>query len=145
LKLIIDQSLEHDEVEIIIKCGLIDESLEKLIAQIRLYSFSIIGKKDGVNHLIRLEAIFYFEALDDKTFIYCEQDVYECGLKLCEIEKQLEQTQFIRISKSCILNIMHLTSVRPLFQGKFEAQLKNSEKLLISRHYVPAFKQKFGL
>jgi hypothetical protein len=51
LKLIIDQSVEHKDVEITIKCGLIDEDLERLIAQIRLLSFSIIGKKDGVYHI----------------------------------------------------------------------------------------------
>ena len=54
-------------------------------------------------------------------------------------------TNFVRISKSCILNIMQLNSVRPLFHGKFEAQLKNQEKIIINRHYVPKFKEKFGL
>jgi len=143
--LIVEQSLESKEVEIIIKCGLIDEHLEKLIDQIRRYSFSINGKKDGINYKIPLESIFYFEASEDKTFIYGEKAVYECDLKLYELEQQLAGTNFVRISKSCILNIMHLNSVRPLFHGKFEAQLKNQEKVIINRHYVPKFKEKFGL
>ncbi|RXZ79675.1 LytTR family transcriptional regulator [Paenibacillaceae bacterium] len=142
LKLIIDQSLDHKDIEITIKCGLIDEDLERLIAQIRLFSFSITGKKDGRSHQIRLEDVYYFESIDNKTFIYCEQAVYESSLKLYELEGHLAQSHFARISKSCILNISKLSSVKALLYGKFEAQLINKEKLIINRHYVQALKEK---
>lgn len=142
MKLIIDQSVEHKDVEITIKCGLIDEDLERLIAQIRLMSFSITGRKDGRSHLLRLEDIYYFESIDNKTFGYGEQDVYECSPKLYELEQHLARSHFMRISKSCILNITKLSSVRALLNGKFEAQLANKEKLIINRHYVQALKEK---
>lgn len=142
MKLIIDQSLEHKDVEITIKCGLIDEGLQRLIDQIRLYSFSISGKKDGSIHQIRLEDVYYFESIDNKTFAYCDQEVYECSPKLYELEQQLAHSHFVRISKSCILNITRLVSVRALLYGKFEAQLANTEKLIINRHYVQALKEK---
>ncbi|MDY2734765.1 hypothetical protein [Intestinibacter sp.] len=46
MKLTIEQSSDNKEIEINIKCGqIIDERLQKLIDQIRLYSFSIIGFK----------------------------------------------------------------------------------------------------
>ncbi|MGG6310693.1 LytTR family DNA-binding domain-containing protein [Paenibacillus macerans] len=143
MKLIIDQSLDHEDVEITIKCRLIDADLEKLIAQIRLYGFAITGKKDGAVHPLRLEDIYYFESIDDKTFAYCQKDVYECSLKLYELEQQFAQADFVRISKSCILNIMKLSSVRALINGRFEAKLDNGEKLIINRHYVQSFKGKF--
>ncbi|RJE85237.1 LytTR family transcriptional regulator [Paenibacillus sp. 1011MAR3C5] len=142
MKLIIDQSLEHQDVEITIKCGIIDENLERLIAQIRLYSFSITGKKDGRSHLIRLEDVYYIESTDNKTFLYSEKDVYECHYKLYELEEHLANSHFVRISKSCILNIAMLANVRALLNGKFEAQLVNKEKLIINRHYVQAIKDK---
>lgn len=145
LKLTIAQSLEQKEVEITIRCGLIDPALEKLIAQIRLYSFSITGKKDGSSYIIRLEDIFYFESIDEKTFLYCEKDVYECRLRIYELEQQLAQTDFVRISKSCILNVMKLESVRALLNGKLEAKLINGEKVIISRHYVQSVKEKLNL
>ncbi len=47
MKLLIDQSPEHCEVEITIRCGMIDERLSKLIEQIRMYSFSVTGKREG--------------------------------------------------------------------------------------------------
>ncbi|MGG3453092.1 putative HTH-type transcriptional regulator [compost metagenome] len=144
MKLIIEQSLDHEDVEITIKCQLIDADLEKLIAQIRLYGFSIMGKKDGAVHPLRPEDIFYFESIDDKTFAYCEKDVYDCSLKLYELEQQLAKADFVRISKSCIMNIAKLSSVRALINGRFEARLQNGEKLVINRHYVQGFKEKFN-
>lgn len=145
MKLVIDQSLERQDIEITIKCGVIDENLERLIAQIRLYSFSISGKKDGRSHLIRLEDVYYFESTDNKTFLYGEKDVYECSYKLYELENHLANSHFLRISKSCILNVAKLSSVRALLNGKFEAQLANQEKLVINRHYVQALKEKIRL
>lgn len=145
MKLIIDQSLENNDVEITIKCGMIDEKLEHLISQIRLYSFSITGKKDGSKHMIKLETIFYFESVNENTFIYCDKDVFECDMKLYEIEQMLEKTSFVRISKAYILNTACVESVKAYVNGRFEASLENGEKVIINRHYAQAFKEKFDV
>ncbi|WP_066686229.1 LytTR family DNA-binding domain-containing protein [Christensenella intestinihominis] len=145
MKLLIDQSPDNEEVEITIKCGLIDPGLEKLIEQIRLYSFSVTAKRDGKTFQIRLEDVYYFESVDNRTFVYTQQEVYECGMKLYELENQLAKTNFVRISKSCILSVTRLENVRALLNGKMEAELDNGEKVIVTRHYVDALKQKLGL
>jgi len=71
MKLSIEQSSENREVEIIVKCPYLDDELERLIAQIRLYSFTISGKKEGVSYILKPEDIFYFDSVDNKTFVYC--------------------------------------------------------------------------
>ena len=142
MKLLIDQSPDNEEVEIIIKCGLIDTELEKLIAQIRLYSFSVSARRDGKQYNISLSDIYYFESVDNRTFVYTRDEVYQCDLKLYELEEQLTKTNFVRISKSSILNIMVLESVRALLHGKMEAELSNGEKVVINRHYVDSLKKK---
>ena len=108
MKLLIDQSPENEAVEIIIKCGLIDARLEKLIEQVRLYFFSVAAKRDGKTFQLRLEDIFYFESVDSHTFAYTEKEVYECSMRLYELEDQIAKTDFVRISKSCILNVTTL-------------------------------------
>ncbi|WP_323400967.1 LytTR family DNA-binding domain-containing protein [Christensenella sp.] len=145
LKLLIDQSPDNEEVEITIKCGMIDPALEELIAQIRLYSFSITAKKDGRTYTVSLSDIYYFESIDNRTFLYTEHEVYECELKLYELEQQLTKTDFVRVSKACILNVKVLESVRALLNGKMEAELENGEKVIINRHYVEALKRKLGM
>ena len=134
MKFTIEQSSDNNEVEINIKCGqIIDEKLQKLIDQIRLYSFSIVCKKGKEIYQISLKDAYYIESVEEKTFVYLEKEVYESNLKLYELEEQL------------ILNIEKLQSVKPLINGKLEANLKNNEKILINRHYVPEFKKKFGI
>ena len=145
MKLLIDQSPDNEEVEIIIKCGLIDTELEKLIAQIRLYSFSVSARRDGKQYNISLSDIYYFESVDNRTFVYTRDEVYQCDLQLYELEEQLTKTNFVRISKSSILNIMVLERVRALLHGKMEAELSNGEKVVINRHYVDALKKKMKI
>lgn len=145
MKLLIEQSDQYTDAEIVIKCGMMDGRLESIIQHIRLHMFSVAGVKDGETKIFPLGDIFYFDSTDERTFLYLENDVYECSLKLYELEEQLEKANFVRISKSCIVNIMKLDSVRPLLNSRYEAKLENGEKLIISRHYLPGFKQKFGI
>ena len=145
MKLLIEQSDQYTDAEIVIKCGMMDDRLESIIQHIRLHMFSVAGVKDGETKIFPLGDIYYFDSTDERTFLYLENDVYECSLKLYELEEQLEKANFVRISKSCIVNIMKLDSVRPLLNSRYEAKLENGEKLIISRHYLPGFKQKFGI
>jgi len=145
LKLLVEQSLDCKETEIKITCGLMDERLKRLIEQIRLFSFSVTAEKDGVSLPIALEDIFYFDTVNNKTFLYLEKDVYQCDKKLYELEAQLVDTPFVRISKNCILNTTLVTSMRAQFSGRLEATLKNNEKVIISKHYIKIFRDKFEL
>lgn len=143
MKLFIEQSDEYGETEIHIKCGIIDENLQKVIDELQIMMFSISGIKDGATHKIPLKDIYYFESVDDRTFIFCEHDVFECKLKLYEIEKRIEEQSFSRISKSVIVNITKIKSIRPKIEGRFEALLLNGERQIINRHYVNDLRRKF--
>jgi len=145
VRLIIEQSLDCDEAEIKITCGIMDERLSRLIEQIKLYTFSITAEKDGINIPVPLENIFYFESVDNKTFLYLNKDIYRCDKKLYELEDMLKNTAFVRISKSCILNTSFVSTVRAQFSGRLEATLKNGEKLIVSKHYIKDFRDKFIL
>lgn len=143
MKLTIEQELSRQEPEIIIRCGLMDQRLKRLVEQIKLFSFSVPGKKDGVSRQVPLEEIFYFESVDNKTFLYLEHEVLGCELKLYELEERLRGTTFVRISKNSILNASAVAGVRAQVNGRLEAVLKNKEKLIVSKHYVPDFREKF--
>lgn len=145
MKLTIEESLDNNEVEITIKCGVMDNRLRRLIETIREYSFSIQCKKNNEIYTIPLEDVYYIESVDKKTFIYCKSEVYETTNTLINLEEKLTNTSFIRISKSCILNISYLQNVTPLWNHRFEATLKNDEKLIITRHYIEELKNKLGL
>ena len=85
--------------------------------------------------------LFYAESVDDRVFLYTTSDSYEIRMKLYELEDLLKNRSFLRISKSMLVNLMKISSVRPALNGRFSAILKNGEEIIISRKYVPALKQ----
>ena len=89
--------------------------------------------------------IYYFEAVDNKVFVYLEKDVYECKLKLYELEQRFAEMDFFRATKSTIVNLSRVKSLSPAFNGRFALLMKNEEKLIVSRQYVPGLKAKLGL
>lgn len=145
VKITIENIPDGSEPEIIIRCNEPDDSLMQLIYSIKSASKKLIGIDDLQMHIINPKDVFYFESVDNKVFIYCKEKVYESKLRLYEIEKEYENGDFFRASKSTILNIAKIQSVSQVFYGRFEALLKNGEKVFISRQYVPVLKKKLGL
>ncbi|GMA97716.1 LytTR family DNA-binding domain-containing protein [Pelosinus sp. IPA-1] len=145
IKITIENIPDGIEPEIIIRCNEVDDSLLQLIYSIKSASKTLVGITDLQMHIINPKDVFYFESVDNKVFIYCQEKVFESRLKLYEIEKVYENWDFFRASKSTILNITKIDSVRPVFYGRFEALLQNGEKIFISRQYVPVLRKKLGL
>lgn len=143
MKLLIEQSTEINEVEIKITCNYMDDRLKRLIEQIKLYSFSLVGQLDGVSVPIALENIYYFDTVDNNVFIYTINKIYNSDKKLYELEELLNNSPFTRISKSCIVNTSYVASVKAHFSGRIEITLENNEKLIVSKHYIQDFKRKF--
>lgn len=141
---IIDPS-PGEEDEIIVKCREVSDDLQQLLNLIKQGGNKINGYKDGKIHLLLPAEIFYFESVDERVFAYCKDDVYEIKSRLYELEMQLLAKNFLRVTKSLILNLDQIKQLSPAFSGRFEAQLKNGEKVLISRQYVPALKERLGL
>lgn len=145
MKIIIEDLKDGEEEEIIIRSNNIDDSILQMIYGVKMNSQKIVGLHNGRMTMIEPKDIFYFESVDNKTFIYCEKQVYESKMKLYEIENQYENTDFFRSSKSTILNLSKIKNLSPAFNGRFEALLKNNEKVIISRQFVPVLKKKLGL
>ena len=89
--------------------------------------------------------IYYAESVDLKTFVYAAKTVYRSMMKLYELEEILNRSDFLRISKQTIINVKKIKSVAPAGDSRFQATLTNGEKVIISRQYVPALKERFGL
>lgn len=138
-----DNSVE--ETEVTIKCSYINENLQKVINILEAENFRLKGRIDDKTYILQIASVFYIESVDEHTFIYCKDKVYETDQKLYQIEEVMPKADFVRISKNCILNIRKLNSVRPLLNGKMEVTLTNGEVQIVNRHYLKDFKEKFDL
>ena len=145
MKITILDRAEGEEDEVIIRCKQMDEHILKLVYALRAGQEKLTATKGTDIVQLLPKEIYYFEAVDNKVFLYLEKDVYETKMKLYELEERFRGTDFLRVSKSVILNLSKVKSLSPAFNGRFEATMKNGEKLIISRQYVPALKEKIGL
>lgn len=146
LKLIENQRIEDTTVTIEYKekdkqVNKLIDFLEHLDEREHCFTASAGGKIYNIN----TNDILYVESVDRKTFGYTVDEVYEMGCKLYEIEERYKQFDYIRISKSCIVNLKKIHSLKPEFGGKILATMENKEKLYISRQYAPLLREKIGL
>jgi DNA-binding LytR/AlgR family response regulator len=145
MKITIEDRLDGQEDEIIIRCKQMDEHLLKLVYAIKAGSEKLTVTKGNDIVQVAPKEVFYFEAVDNKVFLYLEKEVYETKLKLYELEERFMGTDFLRVSKSVIMNLSKVKTLSPAFNGRFEATMKNGEKVIVSRQYVPVLKDKLGL
>ncbi|MCI8697147.1 LytTR family DNA-binding domain-containing protein [uncultured Acetatifactor sp.] len=145
MKITIQDLPEGEEEEIVIRCRGMDEQLLKLVYALRAGREKLTVSRQERLFRILPSAVYYFEAVDNRVFAYLEKEVYETKLKLYELEERLAGTDFFRASKSTVINLAKVESLSPAFNGRFEAAMKNGEKLIVSRQYVPVLKEKLGL
>lgn len=145
MKITIIEPKDGEEDEIIIRCRHLDKRLLKLIYAIKAGANKITALQGSNYFQVALEEIYYFEAVDNRVFLYLEKEVYETKRRLYELEEFFQDTDFFRASKSCIVNLAKVKSLSPAFNGQFEALMKNGERVMISRQYVPVLKEKLGL
>lgn len=145
MKITIQDIKPGEEEEIIVRCRNLDEALLRMIRELKIGRGKFTVTDNDKIRQIDAGDIYYFEAVDNKVFLYLEQDVFEVRYKLYEIEAEYENTDFFRASKSVIINLSKVRQFAPDFGGRFEVQMMNGEKLIISRQYVPVLKKRLGM
>lgn len=137
------KEIRNEETEYIeIGCHERDTRVEEIIRFVKLHQGSIEATRQEKKYQIPLSEIYYIEAVDDRTFIYLGKSCYESHKRLYEFEELLSDRYFARISKSVIVNLMKITSIKPALNGRFLCYLKNNETVIISRKYVSEIKER---
>ncbi len=130
---------------ITIKCRKQDIFIERLIAALQIIDRQIMVRYNENIIALNLEEILYIESVDKKCFIYTADKVYESFNKLYELQQQLEQYLFVRINKSCIVNLNNISSIKTYIDRRLLITLSNNEQLIASRQYANGIKALLGV
>lgn len=131
-----EHDLNYNDIEILIRYAKENKRVERLITLIQSFDTQIQCNEENIEHLINVSDIFYIESVDKRTFVYLEKNVFRTDYRLYQLAENLADLGFVQISKSCILNINALESIKPLINSRMEATLKNGERLYITRKYL---------
>lgn len=145
MRITIDINEEVRETEIRICCNRLTPEIENMMATLRIMNQQMVVTKEEVSYLLDVNKISYIEALERKTFVYTQEDVYESKLKLYEMEERLCQSGFFRVSKSCLVHLQFIQSIRNDVERKLRLTLKNGEQIMVSRQYAEEIKKRLGV
>ena len=76
-----------------------------------------------------------------KKFAYTKERVFEIRQRLYELEAELAPYKFIRCSKSFVICLLKVESIRPALNGRYLARMENGEEVIISRKYAKQVKK----
>ena len=142
----IERMLDGEE-EIVIRSGYLSERtealktmIEKLVDSTSKSDMSLYSS--GAEYFIPFAEILYFDSGDGKVYAHTARGIYSSELRLFELEEMLPLS-FIRVSKSTIVNVDLIVSLRKEAVGNGEIYFKNSEKMTyFSRSYYKALRNK---
>lgn len=126
--------------QIEIRCHEITEEVREIVTFVKTRQGQLTGVQEGKQYEVPVLDVCYIEAVDNKVFLYTQKQVYETRQKLYELEELLKEKYFLRVSKSLLLNLMKVKSIKPALNGRFLAILQSGEEIIISRKYVQELK-----
>lgn len=101
-------------------------------------------KKGSDITLLELKDIFMFRVEERQVKVFTENSEYMVKKPLYQVEEGLTN-DFVRISKTTIINLKKVRRVAPSLGGMMFIELKNGLKDNISRKYLPDFKKALDL
>lgn len=141
MKIKTEQDLSCNEIEVIVKYPAKNRQVNRIINFLKSFDMQIRCDIDNEERMINILDIYYIESVDKKTYVYLEKTVYHTDFRLYQLNDKLRESGFVQVSKSCVLNINVLESIKPLFNSRMEATLKNGEKVNINRKYLNGVKE----
>lgn len=145
MKIEINVDEKTADTRIVVSCKSLTPEIEKMIAMLRILEKQLTVTKGNDIYFLDVSKVIYIESVDRKTFIYTKESVYESDFKLYELEQQLESCGFFRTSKSCLLQLKYIRSMRADLNRRIKVTLENGEQIIVSRQYAEQLKERLGL
>ena len=143
IEILVDEKAE--DLKISVTCRQLTPDIEKLLATLRMMNHQLTAKKDSEIHLLDTSQIIYIESVDRKCFIYTAEEVYESDFRLYELEQRLEEYGFFRVSKSFLIHLRNIQSLKADINRRIRITMSNGEQIIASRQYADALKKRLGV
>lgn len=134
----VNQYLADNEINVTIEYSKEPAEMDKLIQYINNYKpdylRKIVVSKDYELLEIDTKDIIVFYSNNKNNFCKTKDNEYKIKSKLYEIEKM--DLNFVRISKNCVVNLLHIESFNIGKIGKIVIKLDNNTEEIVSRRKV---------
>lgn len=133
------------DLKISVTCKQLSPDIEKILATLRMMDHQLTAKKDAEIYLLDIADVIYIESIDRKCFIYTADEIYESDFRLYELEQQLEEYGFVRVSRSFLIHLQKIHSLKTDINRKIRITMSNGEQIMASRQYADELKKRLGV
>jgi len=143
IKLEIDESLVEDEITI--RCQSYSDQIQAIqtyLTQTKEMRPHFEFFKGNEEYFLSVDEIMFFETSGETLHAHTKDDAFQTKMRLYELEEILPGS-FIRVSKSCILNSVHVHSIDRKLNTSSLVQFRDTHKeVYVSRLYYKLLKEK---
>ena len=145
MKLRIEISDGSSEDEVIIRCGRVDDTIQKLQEYILSMSAPKITFFKGTQEFyLPVEDILFFETSGEQIFAHTANDAFTVKHRLYELEEILPRS-FARAAKGTIVNTQHIYAINRNLTSSSQISFNGTHKhIYVSRHYYKSLKDKMN-
>ncbi len=90
---------------------------------------------------VPVDSVDWIEANGDYVRLHCGDTTHLLERTLQEMERLLEAQRFRRIHRSALVNEARVSHLRPLGSGRYEMELEDGTRLVMSRSYAARYKR----
>lgn len=91
------------------------------------------------------EEICYFESIGHEVYVNTKDRQYMIDRRIYQLEGELPEEKFVRISNSIIIQKNAICKIRPALSSKFILTLTNGAVVDVTRTYYYKFKEIYGI
>ncbi len=144
MKVEIKLSADIKEPYAVIYANAVTEEVQRAAEVFEAKGNVITAKENEKIVVLDGSEIYMVRAENKEVFLYGQDKKYLSKKKLYELENILGEN-FMRISKTTIVNLKKIDSVEPAFNAMMYLVMKNGCKDYITRAYLMEFKKYLGL
>ena len=145
MKIRIEQT-SVEENEVILRCAQLDDEMLRVLSLLRSGMQKLLVWNEQRETLpLSVSKVVYCETVEEKTFVYTHDGIYQTALSLAELEDRWGDLGLFRAGKSSVMNLHEIQKLKNCGSGRIEALLTTGEKMVISRRYAPMLRERLGL
>ena len=136
------EKIDTGENEVTVRYSTLTPEIDRIIGILRNEKRTLVGACNNEKLVVDVSEILYIESVDGKSFAYTDTNVIKLEYTLFQLEQLICEISFFRCSKSMIINIDKVKSLRSLASNRIDATMCNGEHVMISRTYASDFRKR---
>ena len=113
----------------------------RIISLLRGEKNRIWGRTEEGSVCFSADEILFLESVDDRLYAYTSDKVVRIDGTLSSFMNENGDETFFRCSKSVVINVNRVMSLKSLSSNRIDATMEGGEHIIISRRYASEFRR----